>query len=152
MEQNQLLKVCEVQLTYKPNFNPSERPQISSSKQCYDILMQHWDLGLIGFLEEFKIILLNRNNRVLGIVDISMGGVSGTYVDPKIIFVAALKANASGLILVHNHPSGNLKPSDADMKLTAKLKEGAKLLEIEIHDHLIINENGYYSFSDYCLM
>lgn len=152
MEQNQLLKVCEVQLTYKPNFNPSARPQISSSKQCYDILMQHWNLGLINFLEEFKIILLNRTNRVLGLVDVSMGGVSGTYVDPKVVFVAALKANASGLILCHNHPSGNLNPSNADIKLTAKLKEGAKLLEIEIHDHLIIGENGYYSMADEGLM
>ena len=152
MEQNQLLKVCEVQLTYKPNFNPSERPQINSSKQCYNILMQHWNLGLIGFLEEFKIILLNRNNRVLGLVDVSIGGISGTIVDPKVVFVIALKANASGLILCHNHPSGNLNPSNADIKLTAKLKEGAKLLEIEIHDHLIISEHGYYSFADECLM
>ncbi|RZJ51686.1 MAG: DNA repair protein [Flavobacterium sp.] len=148
MEQNQLLKVCEVQLTYKPKFNPSERPQISSSKQCYDILIQHWNLGLIGFLEEFKIILLNRNNRVLGLVNVSMGGISGTVVDPKVVFVIALKANASGLVLCHNHPSGNLNPSNADIKLTAKLKEGAKLLEIEIHDHLIISEHGYYSMAD----
>ncbi|WP_343522038.1 JAB domain-containing protein [Pedobacter sp.] len=148
MEQNQLLKVSEVQITYKPDFNAADRPQISSSKQCYNILMQHWNLGLINFLEEFKIILLNRTNRVLGLVDISMGGVSGTYVDPKIVFVVALKANASGLILVHNHPSGNLKPSDADIKLTQKIKDGAKLLEIEIHDHLIISENSYYSMTD----
>jgi len=148
MEQNQLLKVSEVQITYKPNFNPTDRPQISSSKQCYNILMQHWNLRLINFLEEFKIILLNRTNRVLGLVDISMGGVSGTYVDPKIVFVVALKANASGLILIHNHPSGNLKPSDADIKLTQKIKDGAKLLEIEIHDHLIISDNGYYSMAD----
>ena len=148
MEQNQLLKVSEVQITYKPNFNPTDRPQISSSKQCYNILMRHWNLGLINFLEEFKIILLNRTNRVLGLVDIPMGGVSGTYVDPKIVFVVALKANSSGLILVHNHPSGNLKPSDADIKLTQKIKDGAKLLEIEIHDHLIISENGYYSMAD----
>ncbi|QIL38088.1 JAB domain-containing protein [Pedobacter sp. HDW13] len=148
MEQNQLLKVCEVQLTYKPSFNPVDRPQITTSKQCYSIIMQHWNLGLINFLEEFKIILLNRSNRVLGLVDISMGGVSGTYVDPKVIFVVALKANASGLIMCHNHPSGNLRPSDADFKLTSKLKECAKLLEIEIHDHLIISGNGYYSMAD----
>lgn len=148
MERNQLLKVCEVQITYKPNFNPTDRPQISSSKQCYNILMQHWNLGLINFLEEFKIVLLSRSNRVLGLVDISMGGVSGTYIDPKIVFVAALKANASGLILVHNHPSGNLRPSEADIKLTQKIKDGAKLLEIEIHDHLIISENSYCSMAD----
>lgn len=148
MEQNKLLKVSEVQLTYKPNFKPANRPQIKSSQDCYDILIGHWNFGLISFLEEFKIILLNRNNRVLGLVDVSMGGVSGTIVDPKVVFAIALKANSSGLILCHNHPSGNLKPSDADIKLTAKLKEGAKLLEIEIHDHLIISENGYYSMAD----
>ncbi|OWK68835.1 hypothetical protein [Pedobacter sp. AJM] len=78
MEQNQLLKVCEVQITYRPSFNSADRPQISNSKQCYNILMQHWNLGLINFLEEFKIILLNRTNKVLGLVDISIGGVSGT--------------------------------------------------------------------------
>ncbi|CAH0213452.1 hypothetical protein SRABI27_02046 [Pedobacter sp. Bi27] len=105
-------------------------------------------MGRIAFLEEFKIILLNRSNHVLGIVDISMGGVSGTYVDPKVVFAVALKGNASGIILTHNHPSGSVKPSEADIKLTKRLVECGKLLDINVWDHIILSENSYYSFAD----
>ena len=93
-------------------------------------------------------MLLNRFNKVIGIVCISTGSVTSTIVDPKLIFGAALKAVATGIILAHNHPSSNLQPSDADKKLTAKLKAGAVLLEMEILDHLIITEDGYFSFAD----
>lgn len=141
-------KVAEVQVSYKPDYKASERPKISSSKQAYDLLMQQWDLGKIEFLEQSKMILLNRQNRVLGIVDISTGGVSGTIMDPKIIFSIALKANTSAIILSHNHPSGNIQPSQSDIKLTNQLKEGGKLLEILVWDHLIITNENYYSFAD----
>jgi len=141
-------KVAEVQVSYKPDYKASERPKISSSKQAYDLLMQQWDLGKIEFLEQSKMILLNRQNRVLGLVDISTGGVSGTILDPKIIFSIALKANTSAIILCHNHPSGNIQPSQSDIKLTNQLKEGGKLLEILVWDHLIITNENYYSFAD----
>lgn len=144
----QKFKVAEVQVSYKPDYNISERPQITSSEQAYCLLKQKWDMGRIAFLEEFKVILLNRSNHVLGIVDISMGGVSGTYVDPKVVFAIALKGNASGLVLTHNHPSGSLKPSNADINLTRKLVECGKLLDITVWDHIIISEDGYYSFAD----
>lgn len=147
MVQN-IFKVAEVQVSYKPDYKVSERPKITSSKQAYDLLMQQWDLGKIEFLEQSKMILLNRENRVLGIVDISTGGVSGTILDPKIIFSIALKANTSSIIISHNHPSGNLKPSHADIRLTNQLKEGGKLLEIVVWDHLIISNDSYYSFAD----
>lgn len=147
MVQN-IFKVAEVQVSYKPDFKASERPKITSSKQAYDLLIEHWDLGKIEFLEQSKMILLNRENRVLGIVDISTGGVSGTILDPKIIYSIALKANTSSIIISHNHPSGNLKPSHADIKLTNQLKDGGKLLEIVVWDHLIISNDNYYSFAD----
>jgi len=141
-------KVAEVQVSYKPDYNIIERPKITSSNQTFQLLKSQWDMGKVAFLEEFKILLLNRSNRVLGIVDISMGGVSGTYVDPKVVFATALKANCSSIILVHNHPSQDLKPSDADIKLTKRLTECGKLLDIMVWDHIIISENSYYSFAD----
>ncbi|HEY1060341.1 MAG TPA: JAB domain-containing protein, partial [Daejeonella sp.] len=102
------MKVAEVQLSYKSKVKASDRPKITESKDVYSILQKHWNFEIIEFIEEFKIVLLNRANRVLGIVDISVGGTSGTLVDPKVVFAAALKSAASGVILVHNHPSGNL--------------------------------------------
>jgi len=141
-------KVAEVQVSYKPDYNISERPKITSSQQTYCLLKQQWDMGKIAFLEEFKVILLNRSNHVLGIVDISMGGVSGTYVDPKVVFAVALKGNASGIILTHNHPSGSVRPSEADIKLTKRLVECGKLLDINVWDHIILSEKSYYSFAD----
>lgn len=145
-------KVAEVEVSYKSNYNITERPQINSSQDAYKILLQHWHLGKIEFLEEFKVILLNTSNRILGIVDISTGGVQGTLADPKIIFSVALKTNSSKLILSHNHPSGNLTPSEADKRLTQKLKEGGKLLNIEVCDHIIVTNHNYFSFADECMM
>lgn len=147
MEQ-QLFKVAEVELIYRPNYKPSERPKIVSSKQAHQIFIAHWSLGKIEYLEEFKMLLLNRRNRVLGIVDISMGGVSGTLADPKVIFAVALKSGASAIILCHNHPSEELEPSNEDLKLTRKLQEGAKLLDIGILDHVIVSKDSFYSFAD----
>ena len=98
--------------------------------------------------EEFWIILLNRANTIIEIRPISKGGVSGTLVDPKMIFHEALQARASGIILSHNHPSANPKPSESDMQLTKKLKDGGKLLEISILDHIIIAGASFYSFAD----
>jgi len=146
--QSELLKVAEVQISYNPKFKVSERPQISKSKNAYNILIQQWDKGKIELLEEFKILLLNRRNRVLGIVHISSGGLSGTVADPKVIFTAGLKACASGIILCHNHPSGELNPSSEDLALTKRLVEVGKMLDLKILDHLIISTDGYYSFGD----
>ena len=146
--QSELLKVAEVEITYRPKFKVSERPQISKSKDAYDILMQQWDFGKIALLEEFKILLLNRRNRVLGIVHISSGGLSGTVADPKVIFTAALKGCASGIILCHNHPSGELDPSNEDLSLTRRLVDAGKMLDLKILDHLIICDDRYYSFGD----
>jgi len=146
------IKVAEVEVSYQPDFKITDRPQINQSTKAYDLLKEHWPSNRIQLLEEFKIILLNTNNRVLGIADISKGGVSGTLIDPKIVFAIALKTNSSKLILSHNHPSGNLNPSNADIAITKKLKEGARLLDIEVCEHIIISNYGYYSFADECMM
>jgi DNA repair protein RadC len=98
--------------------------------------------------EEFWILLLNRNNRLLSRHRISSGGVAGTIVDPKIIFNTALKELASGIVLSHNHPSGNLQPSREDKDMTQKILQGAKLLDICIIDHIIVANKDYYSFRD----
>ena len=97
-------------------------------------------------------MLLNRYNKVIGIFTVSQGGIAGTVADPKLIFGCALKAAASGMILAHNHPSGSLQASQADMDLTEKLREGGRLLNIKVLDHIIITSEAYCSFADvrYC--
>lgn len=148
MNQQAWQKVAEVELIYKSKVKASERPLICSSKDAAEILMNLWNENKIDFVEQFKVLLLNRANRVLGIADISSGGVTGTVADPKLIFTAALKANAVGIIISHNHPSCNLKPSRADEELTQKIKNAGKFLDISLLDHVIVTSEGYFSFAD----
>ena len=152
METKQNLKVAEVKLTYMTTVKASDRPQINTSIEVYKVLKENWNFEIIEFIEEFKIILLNRANRVLGIVPISVGGTAGTIADPKVIFVSALKCNASSVILCHNHPSGNLKPSQADIELTRKLKSAGQFLDLPIIEHIILTKEGYLSFADEGMM
>ena len=99
--------------------------------------------------ESFKVLLLNNSNKIKGIYQLSSGGITGTLVDMRILFAVILKTLSVGVILVHNHPSGKLKPSDIDKQLTSKIKKAAKLFDVNILDHLIIAPNGsYYSFAD----
>ena len=140
--------IAEVELIYKSKVKASERPRIGSSKEAADLLMQLWNQDKIDLVVQFKILLLNRANRVLGYVDISSGGVTGTVADPKLIFSAALKANACGIIISHNHPSSSLKPSKADEQLTQKIKCAGEFLDISLLDHIIVTSEGYYSFAD----
>ncbi len=125
------------------------RPRISSSRDAYEQI-QPYLLDLPH--EEFWLLLLNRANEVIRPVQVSQGGVSGTVADPKIIFKLAIECLASAIILVHNHPSGNLKPSEADKDLTRRLASAGKLLEIPILDHLIFTDASYLSFADEGLM
>ncbi len=141
-------QVAEIQLIYQSNVKPSLRPKITSSRDAHAILLENWDENKIELVEQFKVLLTNRANKVLGIFELSTGGVSGTVADPKLIFAAALKGAASGMILAHNHPSGNLQPSQADLDLTKKIREAGKLLEIQLLDHVIVTSEGYYSFAD----
>jgi DNA repair protein RadC len=140
--------VAEVQLIYKSKLPASQRVKISSSRDAYDLLLKNWNSDTVEYCEEFKILLMNRSNAVLGIIAVSKGGISGTVTDVRIILQAALKSNASGLIVCHNHPSGNLNPSESDTKITQKIKEAGNIMDIQLLDHLIINEEDYYSFAD----
>ncbi len=125
--------------------SPEEKPKMESSKTAFELIKG--DLMDLPH-EEFWVLLLNRANRVIRKKRISEGGVSGTVADQKIIFKLALEELASAVILVHNHPSGNLKPSESDISLTKKIKEAGKLLEISLFDHLIIAHDRYFSFAD----
>ncbi|HVV55151.1 MAG TPA: DNA repair protein RadC [Mucilaginibacter sp.] len=118
---------------------------IRSSKDAYNLMRRHMvDLNH----EEFWMLLVGRSGKVLGRELVSKGGLSNTIADPKIIFSIALQNQASGIILVHNHPSGSLKPSQSDIDLTKKLSSAGRLLEIQVLDHLIIADSGYMSFGD----
>ena len=122
-----------------------EKPKITSANDAYQLMKPELlDLNH----EQFWIILMNRANQVIKKQVISMGGVSGTVADPKIIFKFALEQLASSLILVHNHPSGNLRPSDADIRLTRKLRRAGEMLDIPVLDHIIFGDQGYFSFAD----
>ena len=129
----------------RKDHEPDEKPKVGSSQDAFNIIKGNlMDLPH----EEFWVLYLNRANRVILKKKISEGGVSGTVADPKIIYKSALENLASGIIVVHNHPSGNLTASQQDIALTKKLKEGAKALEIQLLDHLIIAGNKYFSFAD----
>lgn len=124
---------------------PAKVDTIKSSRDVYELMRPFL---LDQSQEEFWVILLNRANQVIDKNHISRGGISATVVDPRVIFAKALEKAASGIILVHNHPSGQLQPSGEDIKITHKLHEGAKLLDIQLLDHLIFANQGYYSFAD----
>ncbi len=147
-----LNNVAEVEITYRNKVRVSERPIIKCSNDAFAILLSIWNKDKIQYVEEFKIILLNFDNRVLGISQISSGSVTTTIADPKLIFATALKAHATSIILSHNHPSGSLRPSQEDLNMTNKLVEGGKLLDIKVLDHIIVTENGYLSICDEGLM
>lgn len=122
-----------------------EKPQVQSSRDAFDAIAgQLHDLAH----EEFWILCLNRANRILSRDKISSGGVSGTVVDAKMVFRKALDMGASAIILAHNHPSGTRQPSQADIELTRKLVQAGKSLDLQVLDHLIITNDGYYSFAD----
>jgi DNA repair protein RadC len=141
--------VSEVILTYKTKINPKDRFKVTSSRDAYNLLFGCWNKNTIEHVEEFKILLLNRSNAVLGILAVSKGGISGTVTDIRLIFQGALKTNASGIIICHNHPSGNALPSDSDKRITQKIKEAGNILDIQLLDHLIILPvEGYFSFAD----
>lgn len=140
--------IAEVRLIYSSKVSASDRPQVRCSTGALELFRESWDKETIELYEECKLMLLNRSNKVLGIAQISQGGISGTITDVRIILQYALKANASGIILCHNHPSGNIEPSEADIKITSKLKEASMIHDITLLDHLIITNDGYYSMAD----
>ena len=140
--------VSEIEVRYKSKVKPSERPHIRSSRTAYELLISRWDNNRIELLEQAKAILLNRSNKVLGLIDLSTGGMDTTVIDHRILLVSALKTCASSIMLAHNHPSGNLQPSEQDKNLTTRIADACRLLNLRLLDHLIITTEGYYSFAD----
>lgn len=147
-ENNSWKTVSEIDLIYKTKVKSSERPLITSSRSAYTLLRDCWDPNKIELIEQFKVLLLSQSNKVLGIYEASSGGITGTVVDIRLLFAAALKANAVGFIITHNHPSGKTVPSEADRGITRKIKEAGELLDIKLLDHLIVTADSYYSFAD----
>lgn len=139
--------IAEIQLIYKTE-NTGTPALISSSEHAHNILRDSYNPDTIELYEEFKFLLLNRANHVLGIVPLATGTTSGCMIDLKFIVAAACKANASGVILCHNHPSGSLSASNADIRLTKKVKEIMDLLGITLLDHIILTTNSYTSLKD----
>ena len=141
--------INEVKVSYNEKIKSPFWHKIKSSSDAASLLHDYWDEGSIGMHESFKILLLNNSNKVKGIYEISKGGITGVYVDLRILFAVVLKSLSVGIILCHNHPSGTLKPSSADKEITKKIKKAAALFDIKVLDHIIITPNeGYYSFKD----
>ncbi|MDA9127867.1 JAB domain-containing protein [Flavobacteriaceae bacterium] len=139
-------KISEIQLFYK-NEN-KEHIIVTNSQSAYDVLREDWSPNTIELQEEFKLLLLDRDNKVLGVYSLSKGGIAGTVVDIRLMMVAALKAKANAIILAHNHPSGNLKPSIQDRELTKKILKASKFLDVQLLDHIIMTKKSYFSFAD----
>jgi DNA repair protein RadC len=129
----------------RKNESAPVQPKISNTRTAYELMHPHFaDLDH----EQFWIVLLNRSNRVIKKQQMSTGGVHATVADIKMMLRAAIENLASGIIVYHNHPSGSLTPSEHDKKLTAKLKQACELMEVTLLDHIIMGQNGFYSFAD----
>ena len=139
--------LSEIHVSYKPGLI-SSTTSINNSQNAYEILKSLFPADTISLQEQFVVLYLNRANRVIGSYQLSKGGIAGTIADVRLILSVALKTLDTVLILAHNHPSGNLKPSEADKQITNKIRQAAKLLDIELIDHIIISSEGYYSFMD----
>ncbi|MDN3694234.1 JAB domain-containing protein [Chryseobacterium tructae] len=138
--------VNEIKLSYTRKGNSEKL--VSNSRDAIDVFRQHFDSDEIDYRESFFALYLNQNNKVLGIRKISESGISSTIVDVRIIMQTALLCNASSLIVAHNHPSGNLKPSEEDLKITQNLKYASEFLNIKLLDHCILTSTDYMSFAD----
>lgn len=144
------MKISEIKISYKNLHKPIIR--IGCSSDLYDVSIKNWDSDLIEAQEEVKLVLLNRGNYVIGIHDLSKGGICSSIIDIRLVMSISLKCLASSIALVHNHPSGNLSPSDADKKITKKVKEASEYFDIKLLDHIIITNKYYFSFADESLL
>ncbi|NOS57416.1 MAG: JAB domain-containing protein [Cyclobacteriaceae bacterium] len=122
--------------------------KVSHSKDVADFIRRIYSRGAIQLQESFMVLYLNRANEILGYYKHSIGGIAGTVADVRLIYATALASASIGIVLAHNHPSGNLTASQADIEITRKIKEAGKILDIALVDHLIITKAGYYSFAD----
>lgn len=148
-----ITKVPEINITYSNHIPPSERIQVRGSEQVAELMCKWWDKvapGTRDYVESFAVLLLNQANHVLGAKCVARGGTTGTVCDVKVLAQHAIKANASYIILCHNHPSGRINPSKIDVSTTMQVIAAMKLLEIKVLDHLIItgDPEQWYSMAD----
>lgn len=142
-------QVCELTVTYKPKVKAADRYLIRSSEDACKLLMQSaFHTDTLEYKEYVKLVLLNNANKVLGIATISEGGMNSTVVDIRLVLQTALLAHSSSIILAHNHPSGKLTPSGYDDAMTQQVRKAAELVDIVLHDHIIVTRDGYYSYKD----
>lgn len=144
-------KPAKVRIVYSKKLKPEDRPKIASASDAVRILREIWS-SQIEVREEFVVLLLDRSNRVLGYHLLSKGGMTATVVDTRLIFAVAIESLATSIILAHNHPSGNLKASEADIAITQKIKKAGKIQDIELLDHIILTRDGHLSFLENLLL
>jgi DNA repair protein RadC len=138
--------VAEIEVSYSQRIPAKDRIKVCGASDAFEATKLFWPST--DHVEYFYVLYLNRNNQILGCHQISKGGFTGTVIDVRVIYQIALKACATSIICLHNHPSGNLTPSDADQQITQKIKEAGRLLDIQLLDHLVITSEKYYSFAD----
>lgn len=143
MKQN---NIAEVQITYSSKIKSTDRIKITSSSEANKAFRTFWPS--FEHVEFAYLLLLNRQNQIIGQNFLAKGGISGTVVDVRVVFQVALKANATSIMMAHNHPSGNLQVSEADRKITRQIKDAGAILDIPLLDHIILTEEGYLSFAD----
>jgi DNA repair protein RadC len=141
-------KVAEIELIYKTFIKPSDRSTIGESEDMYRMFLQFWDNRKINLLEQFKVAYLNQARQVVGIYNLSTGGINTTSADSRLILKGGLDLCATTMIVCHNHPSGNLQPSEGDKAVTQKIKLAGINQDIKLIDHLIITPYNYFSFAD----
>lgn len=142
------MNIAEIKVSYSSKLKRQDLIKIQNSADAHKCFLNLWGDEVIEFYEEAYLLCLDRSNRVIGYRKIGQGGISGCVVDPKIIFSVALACGASSIMIAHNHPSGQLNPSEADITLTKKIKEAGRMLDINLLDHIIITSDGYMSFAD----
>jgi len=142
-------KANEIKISYKNNGSKGNHLKINSARDANKIIMDSWDRDSIELYESFKVVFLNNGNIVKGICTFSIGGLTGTMVDIRLIFATALKSLSTAIILTHNHPSGVIIPSKADIQLTKRIVKAGNLLDIRVLDHIIVTPHGsFYSFAN----
>jgi len=140
------MELPEIKISYKGGRSSSHH--VKSAQESYGVLREIFDADTLEWKEESILLCLNSAHRLLGYYKISSGGMSGTVMDPRIIYTVALSAGATAIIVSHNHPSGSLKPSTADQEITNKLKDAGKLLDIKFLDHIIVTQESFFSFAE----
>ena len=138
--------LAEVQITYSNPVKSVDRFKVVGSQSVASALREFWPS--YDHIEFMYMIMLNRQNQILGYHQVSKGGITGTIIDLRVIYQVALKANASAIIIAHNHPSGNLEPSETDKKVSREVKDAGKILNITLLDHIILTTDGFHSMAD----